>query len=258
MKIVHISDLHFGAEYPDRVALLREQIREEKADLIIASGDLTQAGHKSEFMDARAFLDALETPWIAVPGNHDMPVHNLYRRFTQPFRRYSEVISPELDQIIQTDDVCIVAVNSARPAVPHWNWAHGAVSGRQIRFIEDAFHQAARGAHKVLVIHHPLFRLPASPMKTIVWGSSGLTRLIAEHPGMLILTGHTHAGALCRLENGTLLVAAPSAISHRLRGQENGYNLLLTRRDELYIRQITYDKDNARFRPQSKLDIQTD
>ena len=41
-RIAHLSDLHFGAEIPDVVAALVEDVARAKPDLVAISGDLTQ------------------------------------------------------------------------------------------------------------------------------------------------------------------------------------------------------------------------
>jgi 3',5'-cyclic AMP phosphodiesterase CpdA len=43
--------------------------------------DLTQRASAIEYRKAREFLQDLHSPWIAVPGNHDIPFYNVARRF---------------------------------------------------------------------------------------------------------------------------------------------------------------------------------
>ncbi|MDQ3776050.1 MAG: hypothetical protein M3461_17705 [Pseudomonadota bacterium] len=56
------------------------------------SGDLTERARSGQFKAARAFLEALCARWIVVPGNHHLPLYNLFARFLRPlanYRRYT-------------------------------------------------------------------------------------------------------------------------------------------------------------------------
>ncbi len=68
MKLLHISDLHFGHHDPALAAGFADDINAQKPDLVVASGDFTQVGTKEEFEQAREFLDRLDAPIFAVPA----------------------------------------------------------------------------------------------------------------------------------------------------------------------------------------------
>ena len=80
MRIVHLSDLHFGRHDPEIVAGLAAEIAEHAPDLVVVSGDFTQIGTPIEFAMARDFLRTLAAPVFAVPGNHDVPLYDIFRR----------------------------------------------------------------------------------------------------------------------------------------------------------------------------------
>ena len=75
--IVHLSDMHFGRFDQRLVAPLVRTVQRIAPDLVAISGDLTQRARRSQFAQARAFLDRLPTPRLVVPGNHDVPLFNL-------------------------------------------------------------------------------------------------------------------------------------------------------------------------------------
>ena len=60
--VAHISDLHFGRIDHRVVDALVEDLDEQKPSLTIISGDLTQRARRSQFREARAFLDRLTMP----------------------------------------------------------------------------------------------------------------------------------------------------------------------------------------------------
>src|SRR5215203_4778208 len=90
--LVHLSDLHFGALREEIVNPLVQAIEEARPDLIVVSGDLTQRARPSQFIEARAFLDRLRFKKLIVPGNHDVPLYNLYARFRDALGRYRRYI----------------------------------------------------------------------------------------------------------------------------------------------------------------------
>lgn len=94
--IVHLSDLHFGRVDLTVVAALIETVTKIKPDLVAVSGDLTQRARSHQFKEARTFLDKLPTPQIVVPGNHDVPLHNVFARFLKPLTKYRRYITPDL------------------------------------------------------------------------------------------------------------------------------------------------------------------
>src|SRR5690349_11384915 len=49
-----------------------EQVNEEKPDLVLIAGDLTQSGLPEEFADFKEHAKRLKAPVRFVPGNHDV------------------------------------------------------------------------------------------------------------------------------------------------------------------------------------------
>src|ERR1700688_2846315 len=94
--IVHLSDLHFGRVDEDTTQPLVRQVKSLQPHLIVISGDLTQRARSGQFRDARRFLESLPQPQIVVPGNHDVPAYNLYKRFAKPLNQYCEFVTDDL------------------------------------------------------------------------------------------------------------------------------------------------------------------
>src|SRR5205823_769830 len=72
-------------------ALLEDLAALEPA-LVIASGDLTQRATRAEFRAARHWLDRIPFPKLVVPGNHDIPLFDLFHRAFKPLTRYRRYI----------------------------------------------------------------------------------------------------------------------------------------------------------------------
>src|SRR5215207_7385819 len=102
--IVHLSDLHFGRIDRRLLEPLQREIAALTPDLVTISGDFTQRARRSQFADARAFLDTLTMPTLVVPGNHDIPLYDVVERFAAPLARYRRYISPQLDPEFEDEE----------------------------------------------------------------------------------------------------------------------------------------------------------
>ena len=112
--LVHLSDLHFGRVDASLIGPLTSHIAQLAPDVLVVSGDLTQRARSKEFVAARAFLDTLPSPQIIVPGNHDIPLHNLFDRFLRPLAKYARYIADDLEPMYVDDMVAVVGINTAR------------------------------------------------------------------------------------------------------------------------------------------------
>src|ERR1039457_1070109 len=110
----HLSDPHFGRIERATVQDLIASVTEAKPDIVVVSGDLTQRAKEREFQEARQFLQALPSPQIVVPGNHDVPLYNVLARALKPFRNYQRYISEDLEPFYSDDEIAIAGINTAR------------------------------------------------------------------------------------------------------------------------------------------------
>jgi hypothetical protein len=77
--LLQISDTHFGTEQPPVVEALLALAAQQRPDLVVLSGDITQRARPAQFRAAKAFVDRLGAPVLAVPGNHDIALFDLGR-----------------------------------------------------------------------------------------------------------------------------------------------------------------------------------
>ena len=255
MKLIHVSDLHFGHHDPKAAASLAADIASQKPDLIVASGDFTQVGSKEEFILARAFLDTLDAPVFAVPGNHDVPAINILRRFLNPYGLYRRYIDKNLEPFLEMGGVVFVGMRTARRARLEWNWGHGTISRDQLEHLEHRFAQASPDAIRVIVAHHPLL-FPTAPMMQKTKRVKRADEALETFAGLgvrLVLSGHFHLSyvrvheqpgtvkegtpdGLRRASAAPILVAQTSSTtSTRLRGHPNAYNLISIEGDHIQI-----------------------
>ena len=232
-RIVHISDVHFGKINHEQIAPLTKLIHELKPHVTIISGDLTQRARAWQFAAARKFLDALPKPQIVIPGNHDVPLYNIFARMLFPLTNYKKFISDNLDPSFEDEEVVIQGVNTARSLT----FKNGRISRRQIKTITDRFSKANRDAVKIVVTHHP-FDAPAGFEESQLLGrATAAIDELAKCGADLFLAGHLHLGHIGNTikrykltetdkEYAALIVSAGTATSSRLRGETNSFNLL--------------------------------
>jgi 3',5'-cyclic AMP phosphodiesterase CpdA len=226
-RIAHISDLHFGAEDPRVVAALLAELNADAPDLVVISGDLTMGARRVEFRAARAFIQALHAPVLAVPGNHDISPYRLWQRFTDPYRRWREWVAVETEPSWSNDSVAVFGLNTARRFGWNWDWSQGRVTRPRLRRLLAGLHATPPGLVRIVVAHHPLLPPEDAPRTVVVGGAAAALKALEAEKVSLVLAGHLHRG-YARLASSAgaapLILQGSTATSNRLRGEPNAYN----------------------------------
>jgi 3',5'-cyclic AMP phosphodiesterase CpdA len=231
-RLVHLSDLHFGAHEERLVEEVESSIDRIKPDLVVISGDFTQRARTEQFKEACHFLERLRDAGhevIGVPGNHDVPLYDVLRRFLSPLTRYRRYIDETLCPFVELPGVAVLGINTARSLT----FKDGRINEDQINFIRETFSRTPAGAVRVLVTHHPLFAIPVGEQIERAVGGHELALDAIDKAGVdLLLAGHAHHAAahhasdLVTRAGGALVIQAGTATSTRVREQEQSFNVI--------------------------------
>lgn len=229
-RLVHLSDLHFGAHDQRLVEAVERRIDELKPDIVAISGDFTQRARTEQFRDACQFLERLQNSGhevLGVPGNHDVPLYDVLRRFLSPLARYRRFIDDNLCPFVELPGISILGINTARSLT----FKDGRINQHQVDFIRETFSRTPRDAFRILVTHHPLFALEVASQTAPAIGRQELALDAIQEAGVdMLLAGHNHhasshsASDLVTRAGGALVVQAGTATSTRVREQEQSFN----------------------------------
>ena len=249
--LVHLSDLHFGRVDPATLDPLRRTIEGLRPHLVVVSGDLTQRARAGQFREARAFLDTLPKPQLVVPGNHDVPLYNVVKRFLAPLRNYRRHMSADLEPEFIDDEVAVVGVNTARSNV----FKGGRINRRQAEAVRARLCHLPEHITKVVVTHHP-FDVPEGHAEGghIVGRARMALEKLAGCGADLLLSGHLHEAHVGHTAEryriggvSALVVQAGTATSSRVRESPNSFNVLRLERDRITIDH--YQWSGSEFHP---------
>ena len=231
-RLVHLSDLHFGAHDEQLVAAVERGIDSLAPVLVVISGDFTQRARTDQFAEACRFLERLQKSGhevLGVPGNHDVPLYDVLRRFLSPLSRYRRFIDDSLCPFVELPGVAVLGINTARSLT----FKDGRINHEQVEFIRETFARTSSEAFRVLITHHPLFALKVGAQATPAIGRQELALDAVQDAGVdLLLAGHNHqaethwASDLVTRAGGALVVQAGTATSTRVRDQEQSFNTI--------------------------------
>lgn len=224
-RLLHISDLHFGRLHPPALAATVTMIATAKPDVVIISGDITQRARHHEYAAAAAFVDAIPCPVLAVPGNHDLPFHNVIERLAAPWRRFRRTLGASSAGTFKSDTVDILGLNTVQVLAIE-DGAVQAETPTAIRSHFGARPPTMAAPLRMVVVHHPTVAPTDHPTQRCARGANELIDACDDVDVDLILSGHVHLPRVTprpRPTGGhTLHIQCGTTTSNRFRGEDNG------------------------------------
>jgi 3',5'-cyclic AMP phosphodiesterase CpdA len=230
-------------------AILTE-IKRINPTVVAVSGDLTQRARTAQFREARAFLDRIQSPLIVVPGNHDVPLWNVFDRFLSPLEKYRRWVTDDLNPVYKDDELIVMGIDTTRS----FTIKGGNIGSDDLQMVRERLCELPSDRVKVLVGHHPLVQPPGSEHEETVRGVERALKLFGQCGIDIILTGHLHESFATlhpQAERGILIVQAGTAASLRGRGSErlkNSFNLIQIDEQDLRVTSYVYSDEHANFK----------
>ena len=212
MKIVHISDIHFGPRHwAGNDLLLAEAINSIEPDIVIDTGDLTTDGLESEYAQAQDFFQRISCPSIIhVIGNHDKRnnrCQDLYKTFidspdkippcdtipvTKPDLYLDRAITNVIDNFTDINFIKTISIAGKTAALIGID---SNVLQKDNGFVEPAILAAVSNKLKslhydfsILLTHYPLLGTDTNPFEN----SRAVLDLVNAHHIDYVLCGHDH------------------------------------------------------------------
>ena len=232
--LLHFSDPHFGTEQPAVVDALLRLVRDQQPRSAILSGDITQRARVQEFAAARRFVDSLALPTLCLPGNHDIPLFDLWARLFKPYARYrgafGEPLESRIESLIETPDLLAIGVNTTR----WWRHKDGEVSDAQIEAVAQRLRNASAKQLRIVATHQPVHVTKQRDEKNRLHHHEAAIRAWSAAGVDLILGGHIHLPYFRSLRAQHLdlprevwAIQAGTALSSRIRFEApNSVNLI--------------------------------
>lgn len=224
--LLHISDTHFGTEQPAVVQALIALARRLRPERVILSGDITQRARAAQFRAARAFCERLGAPLLAIPGNHDIPLFDLWARLRRPYAGYAAAFGQDPEPVHCSADWLVVGVNTTRA----WRHTQGELSQRQIERVAQLLARAGATQLRAVVVHQPVAVTRSEDLPNLLRGHAAALQRWAAAGVDLVLGGHIHLPYVIELPGlprPVWAVQAGTAVSSRVRpGAPNSVHVL--------------------------------
>ena len=250
LNIIHFSDLHFGRIH-DQVLTDLEKFLNDNSEiitLVILTGDLTQRAKKEQFIAAKEFLSKIKVPVFVVPGNHDVPLYNLFLRFFSPFSRYRKYMGNLISNFYEDEHVAIFGLWTVNPLKVE----EGKIRESDILLVTEKFKSIPDHKIKILAGHHPIATYEDPKIKKL------FEKLIELRPDFL-MWGHDHQSSITYFDEKTkmfpILMAAGTTVSSRVRVEANSFNLITINDSDVLIKTMVHIPEKG-FYPEKEFRAQ--
>ncbi len=228
MSDIHCGDPRFDAELMERTIA---DINSVDPDLVVVGGDLTAAGYRNEFEQAKEYLDGISSaPVVTILGNHDCRnvgwVH--YKRlFCDTYRAQTFEVAEGPSGT--TARIRVVTANSSRPDINE-----GEIGMHRYGWITDSL--AGDYDARVFVLHHHLVPIPGTGReRSVVLDGGDVLWTLGKAGVQLILSGHKHVPWVWDTGRA-FIVTSGTAATWRTRGDTPpSYNIIRMKRGEVDI-----------------------
>lgn len=215
MRVVHISDLHVGA---DRAlafntadstgaleAVISHLVSRPQPDCYVVTGDIAVNGHPGGYAAAAAELRRLRAPVFVLPGNHD--VRESLMAALGGYCPAAPAMAPHCCYVRDEFPLRLVFMDSTRPG-EHSGFLETPVAA----WLEKTL--ALRPETPTLLFtHHPPFLSGLGLMDEPFANAGEFGRILAKNPQVRLCCGHLHR-FMVTMWHGVTALTAPPLVLH--------------------------------------------
>lgn len=251
--VIHCSDLHFGSGFlPKRAEALIVHINETNPDLVVVSGDLTMRARSEQFRAVREFLLQIKAPLLVIPGNHDVPLYELWNRVFRPFSNFKEFVADLSTSPVKLKNVAFFGMNT----VNQMKHQQGKFRILELLELEKWTAQQEKELWKIAVVHQHFANIPGHERPGVFPRGEAVLNRMSKAGIHAVLHGHVHyqhvvssAEFFPHIPRPLVLVSAGTPTSLRTRGAKpaNNYNIVHFYQDTFEVHQCDWSEDTHGF-----------
>jgi Icc protein len=215
LKLVQLSDCHVSsdpdAEYRGQNAArslerLLPAVRGFGPDLLLLTGDVSEDGGAASYKRVSSLLDTLDTPVLAIPGNHDDPAE-MQKHFLQ---------GPWSGPLLyEWKNWLMVLLDSTAPGV-----IGGVFSDTDLKALQTALDDSAAD-HVLIALHHQPVAVGSPWIDKYALGEAEVFMDVVENDSRVrcVAWGHVHQDFSVQ-RGGVKLLGSPSSVANGIPGRE--------------------------------------
>ncbi|WP_022948354.1 metallophosphoesterase family protein [Methylohalobius crimeensis] len=212
---------------PEVLEALHRDLKAQDPDHIAVTGDLTQLGLPSEYLQAADWLARLGRPErvTVIPGNHDRYIATRWEeslKFWEPYLLGDHRANPRIFPALRRrGPIDLIGIDSAPPSAPFL--ATGTLGRTQLESLSALLGRPPDpGRCRILLIHHPPHPEAVKHRKRLT-DAAALNDILRQHGSGLILHGHSHYWQLHWLPGPSKPIPVIGIPSASARGRKRGY-----------------------------------
>jgi outer membrane protein assembly factor BamB/predicted phosphodiesterase len=216
LKFAFLTDIHVtpGSANAEMLRLVVDEINGSDADLIVITGDLTNAGSDAELELVKSILDSLQKTYLVIPGNHET--------------NWSESGGLKITELWDDDRFLHESGNfllAGFSTGPYMKMSDGHVKREDIQWLGNELTRYKGKSKKLLVFAH-------YPLAEGLDNWFDVTDLLKEHNALVVFCGHGHRLGLHNFDGipgimGRALMQGSPPVA--------GYNIVEVRNDSLFV-----------------------
>ncbi|MGL4279279.1 MAG: metallophosphoesterase family protein, partial [Albidovulum sp.] len=187
-----------------------------------------------------------------LPGNHDVPLFNLFARFLAPFGGWQRHVGADLTPAREAGAALIFSANTADP----YRWRGGALRDRDLGRILAGLRAQEPGMIPILACHHPL-KVPQGFQKGETSGATTALPALVSDGLQVVLTGHLHhweigLGITEATPQPLLMIQTGTALCDRPGERDHGFSVLEIAADTIAVTPWIAAEGTSTFRPATR------